>query len=73
MLTKFEIAVVTVTVLGTLTAWLGGSPSSLVGPIYDEQSITCSAPANAFRGGRLSFSDKKALFDQVSRAFHLLS
>jgi hypothetical protein len=71
MLTKFEIALVTVAVLGTLTAWLGGPSSSLVGPVHDDRSTACSVPAGAFRGGRPSFSEKK--FDQVSRAFHLLS
>ena len=48
MLTKFEIALVTVAVLGTLTAWLGGPPSSLVGPVYDDPSTACSVPAGAF-------------------------
>jgi len=66
MLAKSEIALLTVTVFGTLTAWLAG-PSSLVTPIYDEPSIACSAPATAFRGVRPSFGEEKASFEQVSR------
>jgi hypothetical protein len=73
MLTKFEIALLTVAVLGTLTAWLGGPHPSLERPIYDEQSIACSVPGGGFRGIRPSFSEEKALFDQVSRMFHALS
>jgi len=49
MLTKFEIALVTVAVLGTLTAWLGGPSSSFVGPVHDDQSTACSVPAGGFR------------------------
>jgi hypothetical protein len=65
MLAKSEIALLTVTVFGTLTAWLAGPHPSL--PIYDEPSIACSAPATAFRGVRPSFGEEKASFEQVSR------
>ena len=67
MLAKSEIALLTVTVFGTLTAWLAGPHPSLVTPIYDEPSIACSAPATAFRGVRPSFGEEKASFEQVSR------
>jgi hypothetical protein len=73
MLTKSEIALLTVAVLGTLTVWLGGPHPSLERPIYDEQSIACSVPAGGFRGVRPSFGDEKVLFDQVSRMFHAVS
>ena len=67
MLAKSEIALLTVSVLGTLAAWLAGPHPSLVTPIYDEPSIACSAPATSFRGVRPSFGEEKASFEQVSR------
>jgi hypothetical protein len=70
MLAKLEIALLTVTVLGTLAASLAGPHRSLATPSYHEQSIECSVPASAFRGVRPSFGEEKALFDQVSRMFH---
>ena len=70
MLAKSEIALFTVTVLGTLAAWLTVQHPSLATPIYGEPSIACSAPPIAFRGVRPSFGEEKALFDQVSRIFH---
>ena len=50
MLAKSEGAVLTITVLGTLTAWLAGPHPSQVRPIHDKPSIACSVPASAFRG-----------------------
>jgi hypothetical protein len=54
MLAKLEIALLTVTVLGTLAASLAASLAgphrSLATPSYHEQSIECSVPASAFRG-----------------------
>ena len=67
MLAKSEVALLTVSVFGTLTAWLAGPHPSLVTPIYDEPSIACSASATAFRGVRPFFSEEKASFEQVSR------
>ena len=69
MLAKSEIALLTVTVLGTLAAWATGPHPSVVRRIHDEPSIGCSVPASAFRGVRPSFGEEKALFDQVSRMF----
>jgi hypothetical protein len=73
MLTKSEIALLTVTVLGTLAAWLAVQHPSLVSPIYAAPSIACSAPTIAFRGVRPAFGEERALFDQVSRMFHAFS
>ena len=39
MLAKSEVALLTVSVFGTLTAWLAGPHPSLVTPIYDEPSM----------------------------------
>ena len=72
MLAKLEIALLTVTVLGTLAASLAGLHRSLATPSYHEQSIACSVPATAFRDVRPSFGEEKALFDQVSRIPHAL-
>lgn len=72
MLAKSEGAVLTVTMLGTLAAWLTGPHPSSLRPIYDKPSIACSAPARAFRDVGPSFGEERALFDQVSRMFHAL-
>jgi hypothetical protein len=72
MLAKSEGAVLTVTVLGTLTAWLAGPHPSSLRPIYDKPNIASSAPASAFREVGPSFGEERALFDQVSRMFHAL-
>jgi len=45
MMTKSEIAVLTVTMIGTLTAWLMEPPAARVSPIFGEPRIACSAPA----------------------------
>ena len=70
MLTKLKIALLTVTVLGTLAASLAGPHRSLATPSYREQSIACSGPATAFGDVRPSFGEEKALFDQISRMFY---
>jgi hypothetical protein len=70
MLTKLEIAFLTITVLGTLAALLAGPHRSLATLSYREQSIACSVPATAFRDVRPSFGEEKALFDQISWMFH---
>jgi hypothetical protein len=67
---KSEIALLPVTVLGTLAAWLAGPPPSLATLAYERPSIACGVPASAFRGVRPSNGEEKALFDQVSRMFH---
>jgi hypothetical protein len=72
MMTKSEIALLAISVLGTLAAWLAGQKPSLVCPIYGEPSIACSAPVSAFLGVRPPFGEENGLLDQVSwmvRAF----
>jgi hypothetical protein len=70
MLAKSEIALLTVSVLGTLAAWLAGPHPLLVTLSYDEHSIARSAPATAFRGIRASLGEENASFAQVSPMFH---
>ena len=63
MLSKSEIALLTVTVLGTLTAWLAAPHSSLVSPILSEPRIVCSAPSTV---SRLSFGEAQYIIRQNS-------
>jgi hypothetical protein len=73
MLAKSEIALLTVTVLGTLAAWLAVQHPPLVSQIFRPPSIACSVAASAFPGVRPSFGEERALSDQVSRMFHASS
>jgi hypothetical protein len=61
MLTKSEIALLTVTVLGTLAVWLAMERPSLVSPIYGELSIACSAATIALRGVRPTFGRRESI------------
>jgi hypothetical protein len=49
MLSKSEITILAVTVLGTLAAWLAGPPIPLVPLPHDAPGLVCDAPASAFR------------------------
>jgi len=72
MMAKSEIALLTITVLGTLAAGLAGQHPSFMRPIYGQPSIACSVPVSAFQAAGPSFGEEKALFDQVSRISHAL-
>ena len=50
MLTKFEIALLAVAVLGTLAAWLTQAHPSPVHPIPDQPGLACNVPAGGLRG-----------------------
>jgi hypothetical protein len=58
MLTKSEIALLTVAVLGTLAAWLAEPQASLSSPIYGAPSMACSTQAIAFRGVRPFYGER---------------
>jgi hypothetical protein len=49
-LTKSEIALLAVAVLGTLAAWLTQALPSPMRPIPDQPGLACNVPAGAFRG-----------------------
>jgi hypothetical protein len=49
MLSKSEITILAVTVLGTLAAWLAGPHIPLVPLPHDAPGLVCDAPASAFR------------------------
>jgi hypothetical protein len=50
MLTKSEIALLAVAVLGTLAAWLTQAHPSPVRQIEDQPGLACNVPAGALRG-----------------------
>ena len=70
MMAKSEIALLAITVLGTLAAGLAGQHPSFMRPIYGQPSIACTV--SAFQAAGPSFGEEKALFDQVSRISHEL-
>ena len=72
MMAKSEIALLAITVLGTLAAGLAGQHPSFMRPIYGQPSIACSVPVSAFQAAGPSFGEEKLLFDQVSRIPHAL-
>ena len=72
MMTKPEIGLLAVTVLGTLTAWLAAPQAFLDGPAYDSPSTACSVPASELRGAGQSLGVEKARFDRASM-LHALS
>jgi hypothetical protein len=49
VLTKSEIALLAVAVLGTLAAWLTQAHPSPVRPIPDQPGLACNVPAGAAR------------------------
>jgi hypothetical protein len=49
MLTKSEIALLAVAVLGTLAAWVTQAHPSPVRPIPDQPGLACNVPAGAAR------------------------
>ena len=72
MMAKSEIALLAITVLGTLAAGLAGQHPSFMRPIYGQPTIACSVPVSAFQAAGPSFGEEKSLFDQVSRIPHAL-
>ena len=72
MMAKSEIALLAITVLGTLAAVLAGQHPSFMRPTYGQPSIACSVPVSAFQAAGPSFGEQKTLFDQVSRISHAL-
>jgi hypothetical protein len=50
ILTKSEIALLAVAVLGTLAAWLTQAHPSPVRPIEDQPGVACNVPAGELRG-----------------------
>jgi hypothetical protein len=67
MMSKFEMTLLTVTVVGTLVAWPALQRDSFVRPTDSVPSTACRAPATAVRGVKPRFAVEKALLDQASR------
>jgi hypothetical protein len=72
-MTKSEIALLTVTVLGTLAGWLAVQHPSLLSPTHGAPRIACSVSTSAFSGVRPSFSEENPWFNQVLLTFHAFS
>ena len=67
MMSKSEIALLTVTVIGTLAAWptLQGAP--FVPPAGNAPDMACSVRSSAVRDVRPSPGEERAALDQASR------
>jgi hypothetical protein len=67
MMSKFEMALLTVTVVGTLTAWPALQRDSFVRPTDGVPGMACSARSSAVRDIRPSPGEERASLDQASR------
>jgi hypothetical protein len=67
MMSKFEMALLTVTVVGTLVAWPALQQASFVRPTDDTTGMACSARSSALRDVRPSPGGKRASLDQAAR------
>jgi hypothetical protein len=67
MIAKSEIALLTVTVVGTLSAWLTVQHPSIVSPTDGEPSMECRAPAGTVRGVEPPFAGEQASHGQAPR------
>ena len=69
MMSKFEMALLTVTVIGTLVAWPALQGAPFVPPTDSAPGMACSV--GAFRGVRPARDDERAARDQASRTVHM--
>jgi hypothetical protein len=67
MIAKSEIALLTVTVVGTLSAWLTVQHPSIVSPTDGEPNMECRAAAGTVRGVEPPFAGEKVSFGEASR------
>ena len=67
MMSKFEMALLTVTVVGTLVAWPALQQASFVRPADDVAGMACSVGSSAVRDARPSPGEERASLDQASR------
>ena len=66
MMSKFEMALLTVTVVGTLVAW-PALQASFVRPTDGATTMACSVHSSALRDVRPSPGGERASLDQASR------
>jgi hypothetical protein len=67
MMSKFEMALLTVTVVGTLVAWPTLQQDSLLHPTDGATGLACSARASAFPDVRPARDEERAARDRASR------
>ena len=67
MMSKFEMALLTVTVVGTLVAWQALQQESFVRPADGATGMACSVRSSAVRDVRPSPGGERASLDQASR------
>jgi hypothetical protein len=67
MMSKFEMALLTVTVVGTLVAWQALQQESFVRPADGATGMACGVRSSAVRDVRPSPGEERAALDQASR------
>ena len=67
MMSKFEIALLTVTVIGTLVAWPALQGLHSCAPADSAPGMACSVRSSAVRDVRPSPGEERASLDQASR------
>ena len=71
MMSKFEMALLTVIVVGTLVAWPALQQASFVRPTDGATGMACSVRPSALRDVRPSAGEERASLDQASRTFRM--
>ena len=67
MMSKFEMALLTVTVIGTLVAWPALQQDSFVRPADGTTGMACSVHSSAIQDIKPSPGEERASFDQAAR------
>ena len=67
MMSKFEMALLTVTVVGTLVAWPTLQQASFLRPTDGATGMACSVRSSALRDVRPSPGEERATLDQAAR------
>jgi hypothetical protein len=71
MMSKFEMTLLTVTVVGTLVAWLAFQQASFVRPTDGVPGMACNVRASAFRDVRPARDEERAARDPASRTVRM--
>jgi hypothetical protein len=70
-MSKFEMALLTVTVVGTLVAWPALQQASFVRPTNGATGMACSVRSSAIRNVRPPPGEERASLDQTSRTVRM--
>jgi hypothetical protein len=71
MMSKFEMALLTVTVVGTLATWPALQQATFVRPTDDTTGMACSVRPGAVRDVRPSPGEERASLDRAARTVRL--